>query len=229
MQPQVWFPLPSWMQAQRTRARNLQCQTQWSLPCVPLNLLASGWTIWFLHWGWSKNLRSANAPANTGQSDISRITAFFCGKPRQLHSSKEALSQVSGCAPQRLEPSLSLLASTLLHVDAAERVAFEEALSENPGQLLAYIELSRQDETPMKVGQKQQASAAGVAALDPIMGPNSETTRRHDVPRANAAASASSASIPATATVTKLFAIENSSLPCSRLRLRIPKGTRPLR
>ena len=78
---------------------------------------------------------------------------FALGSPK-LHASKQAISHILCIPASHLESHLSLITSTLLHLESVEQTRLEEALVDAGAELISYLEFVRFDETPMKVGQR---------------------------------------------------------------------------
>ena len=86
---------------------------------------------------------------------MAALADFFVQRPSRLHASKEAIGQLAGVQPKKIEPNLNVLADTLLHMDKIKRHDFEQILANSGAQLLLYVDVVRFDETPMRVAQQQ--------------------------------------------------------------------------
>ena len=86
-------------------------------------------------------------------ADLARVASFYLDEQQPtLHSSKTSIAQLTGVGADKLEPHLGLLINTLLHLDRQQQCSLEESIVQDSGaELVAYIEFSRYDETPMKV------------------------------------------------------------------------------
>ena len=154
---------------------------------------------------------SSMASPTSLEAEMDRVANYFCKTDRQLHSSKAALSQLVQCPAQKLEPHLGVLAATLIHCDGSQRAAFEAAVSASACTLVAYVELSRFDETPVKVGQKHLLRPETHRRQTPHPSqPASATAEVRGLSDSSLARTA--ARLPTTDTVTKLMAVENKFL-----------------
>ena len=141
-------------------------------------------------------------------ADLQKLSDFyFASSHQQLHTSKEALSQLLQMPVKSVEPHLTFLAQTVLQVERTDQAKLEHIVVDSGCRLIAYLEFSRYDETPMKVGHTQvlhmepQKVATGTAPSGPdpsvdLIGESEPC----DVPRQR------------TATVSKMFAIEHRFL-----------------
>ena len=144
------------------------------------------------------------SPESIHATPLAKLADFFLSSTKLLHTSKESIAKLTGVPPDRVEPNLSLLANTMLHMDQVSRRDFEKMISTSGMDLVAYIELSRYDETPMKVGQQHSVPAmASSAKSTPTtwssgsLGPSSSSVLQDHLN---------------TATPSKLFSIENKVL-----------------
>ena len=111
---------------------------------------------------------------------IPPVAGFFFNE-QATHLSKEALGQVVGVSAEMVEDSLSQMANCLLHIEQGQRHALEEAITAGVCKPILYLDLSRYNETPMKITHKELMSnlllcqapepAVGHAAEDPTSTP----------------------------------------------------------
>ena len=136
------------------------------------------------------------------------MAQFFLRQRPQLHASREAISQVTNVPRAKIEACLSTLANAILHTDQVQRRVFEQAIVNSNVSLIAYFEVSRYDETPMKVSQRQQlgqsstsAPSSRAPASSPVIADRpGSSIHPHDQ---------AGVSLPAVAVISKLFAVEN--------------------
>ena len=136
-------------------------------------------------------------------ADVEALATDLMKEEPKLHTSKEALAQRLGIAAHKLEPTLGLLTNCLLHLDRISRFHFEELLALQGSELLMYLDVSRYDETPMKVTHDQQLPHQTEAAGGPA---NAEPAAVHP-----GAPGASGGHVPSThkiASVSKMLSTE---------------------
>ena len=115
--------------------------------------------------------RFEQAGEQTPDHAIHRLGQHFLQQPTRLHTAKAALGQLLEVEPKAIESSLCMLASSLLHLDKMERYLVEKSLAQQPLQLLAYFDINKFDETPMRVSQEQ---IVGVSRGNTIRGNRTE-------------------------------------------------------
>ena len=98
---------------------------------------------------------------------IQKLGEHFLQQPNRLHTTKQALGRLLDVDPKAIESSLSTLASSLLHLDKMERFLLEKSLANLPTLLLAYFDVNKFDETPMRVSQQQDLEKLASQALQP--------------------------------------------------------------
>ena len=98
---------------------------------------------------------------------IQRVSGFYFQRGPQLHTTKEAIAQKLGVDRRRLEGILTNLVSTFLQVDHFNKHLFEQNLKDSlpDSSLVAFFELTRFDETPLRVGQQQSMKAIMPSAM----------------------------------------------------------------
>ena len=99
-----------------------------------------------LHIGYPDNLSFEKL-----HTDLPVVADFFVTPGPKLHASKESFASILGIPPQKVEPHLALFTNTLVQLDRHYRLQVEEALDEGRLELVLYLDISRYDETPMKV------------------------------------------------------------------------------
>ena len=103
---------------------------------------------------------AANAADDTAgfSPDIPKIADFFLGTSSRLHSTKETAGHLLQVDPKSLEKYLGLVVDTLIHLDRQGVVALQKALAVG-AELVMFLELTRYDETPMRVTHDERVSA----------------------------------------------------------------------
>ena len=96
---------------------------------------------------------------------IEKLGRHFLEQPTRLHTTKQALGRLLEVDPKAIESSLCTLASSLLHLDKMERYLIEKSLAQQPDLLLAYFDINKYDETPMRVSQHQNLQALASETL----------------------------------------------------------------
>ena len=96
---------------------------------------------------------TANTEAPT--SAPSKLAKFFLGQEPPMHMSKASVGELLDVDPQQVEPILSLIANSLLHVEALQRSTLESTLTSSGCRLVTFVDFSRYDETLMKVRHKE--------------------------------------------------------------------------
>ena len=139
----------------------------------------------------------------------SSLARFFLKQGPQLHATREAIAQVTNVPRAKIETCLCTLANAFVHTYQMQRRLLEQTLADSNAELLAYFEVSRYDETPMKVSQRQQLSSSSstpTTSLVPASSPSSSAT----TPGAGQSRRAvEGVSLPAVAVISKLFAVES--------------------
>ena len=106
------------------------------------------------------DILAAKDVAQSGHPDVDKVASFYLHSPTAMHLNKSVLSKLLGMAKDNITPALTALASGLLHSDWVARWQLERAIADTGHELLLFLELSRYDETPMRVRHTQ--------ALDPL-------------------------------------------------------------
>ena len=107
----------------------------------------------------------ADVPQPAGlSSHLIDIAKFYCHADAKLHASKEAVSRIVGVAPAQLDDALAVFTNTLIHLSRATNQQIEQILVNSQAELLMYAEVSRYDETPMKVAHTQSVLQDSLAA-----------------------------------------------------------------
>ena len=136
---------------------------------------------------------------------IRKISDAFLKQTKKLHVSKEALGQMLRIDPVSLEPSLSLLTSSLVQCDRLRRRSLEETAVHSGCQLLCYLDLNKFDETPMKLHLKHTI-ALGSGQTPAVLGGHHDPGRGQDP--ASSQTLEGGITMKATAKG-KIFAVEN--------------------
>ena len=137
-------------------------------------------------------------------TDLLALTTFYFQNRSTLHTSKEAISQLLSLQPDQIEPLMGLLSCCLYHSDKSAKISLEQSLSRAGLRCVCYVDMSRYDETPMKVAKKKAKPAIGrsSASASPAAPATSASSVHVERP---APESLSQARV---ATTTKLFACE---------------------
>eukprot|EP00971_Amphidinium_carterae_P026880 530208-Amphidinium_carterae.1 len=100
--------------------------------------------------------------------DVEKVAELFLQRDAVLHASKQVLAAQCGVPHNLLETNLVVLVDILLHLEKLQRQHVEKLCTSGVGQALAVMDVSRYDETPMKVRVKQAFSvcfqSSGVGA-----------------------------------------------------------------
>ena len=117
-------------------------------------------------------LETLSSASRTLKSEtaIQRLAKFYFQEVVKRHTTKESLSRHLGVESGKIEPHLTLLASTLLQLDRSQRAELEEVLANSGLECLLYLDIQKYDETPMKVShldfmQIGEASATSDKAM----------------------------------------------------------------
>ena len=98
----------------------------------------------------STRLEEGNATDHWDEPMI-KLSEHFLQPTAALHASKQALGKLLQLHPTKIEPRLNTLAATLVHTDGQERYELEKALANSTAKKLLYLDLTKFDETPMKL------------------------------------------------------------------------------
>ena len=96
------------------------------------------------------------------------LADFFMGPDVKLHSSKKVVCDHASVSHKQLDEYMALLTSCTLQLDRQSRARVEEALVSSAVELLMYLDLSRYDETPLKIAHdhsQQGPSTSSGSAL----------------------------------------------------------------
>ena len=93
-------------------------------------------------------------PTTTTAANIATLGQYFGEERPAQHLTKAAIAEKLGLNRHSLESSLSTFANSLLHIDRGQVTDLETMLLHSPLQPVAYIELVRYDETPLRVTHK---------------------------------------------------------------------------
>ena len=116
-------------------------------------------------------------------ADIAKVAAFYFDDSPMLHSSKVSIGRLCGVPPEKLEPALTLIVNALLHLERERHCQLEQTLvSDSTVELVSYVELSRYDETPMKVTQVHGIHDVQDTALPEAPGPSQSEAGKGSVP-----------------------------------------------
>eukprot|EP00971_Amphidinium_carterae_P036920 725702-Amphidinium_carterae.2 len=100
-------------------------------------------------------LANGGGSAAAMDADIHAVGEYYLSKQPKLHASKEAVAKLTNVAVDKIESSVNRVANCMLHFERIDRRGLEEALLHLDADPLLYIDLSKFDETPMKVKTKE--------------------------------------------------------------------------
>ena len=136
---------------------------------------------------------------------IVALMAFFLKSKTSLHASKITLGKLILQEPRKIETGLSVIAATLFHHSRGCRVQLEQAITQSDATLLLYLDLSRYDETPMKITQQEPLVVEAVSGADP----GAQAGAAGDAGSSSDAAPQAQAFVAKSTTLSKLLATEN--------------------
>ena len=148
---------------------------------------------------------------------VLKLADMLMDAPTALHASKEAMARVIAEPASKMETATTALADAVFHTDHYHRSNLETIIGASAAELLLYLELSKYDETPMKVAYKE-----------PLLPQTSNTAAAEPDIRSAEAGTADMASTQAehymkTTSVAKLLATDNRV--AMLLKLPTPSGT----
>ena len=88
------------------------------------------------------------------EPEVLKIGELYCRETPQLHASNAAMAAVAGVNPAELEPTLAPLTTAMLQPDKMCKQTLDQVLANSSAELLLYVQLSRYDETSMRIRQK---------------------------------------------------------------------------
>ena len=90
---------------------------------------------------------------------VQRLGGHFLCSKKALHVNKAALGEILHVNPNTIEPCLTTLGDCLFHADRQQRHSLEQVLSQSGLTPLMYMDISKYDETPLKLQQQQMLEA----------------------------------------------------------------------
>ena len=99
---------------------------------------------------------SNTASIREGHKELRSLVEYYFGKARTLHTTKAAVSELTGMPSRKVEPLLGALACSMMELDRHAMAHLQERIAGGGCQLLAFLEVARYDETPMKVAKQEK-------------------------------------------------------------------------
>ena len=109
--------------------------------------------------------------------NVEKIGQHFLQKHVALHTTKAALGQILSLDPKGIEDGLCTLGSVLHNLDQVERYLLEKCVSQSDAELVAYFDINKYDETPMRVSQRQSLTEVAGHAVAEVSGSSSSATQ----------------------------------------------------
>ena len=137
---------------------------------------------------------------------ILALSKFFYGSSSSMHTSKEAISQLTQVPSEKVEPHLNLLSSILWEADRHSHSELIRGLLNSKAAPIAFIDFCQYDETPMKVTHLVPSTATASTV------PESTVVSPEAGPVGSAGPNTLAAPAPVggkAATTSKLFAAEH--------------------
>ena len=135
---------------------------------------------------------------------VTKLADLLMDVPSALHASKEAMARVLGEPAAKLESSTISLADAILHTDHFYKSQLEALVAASSARLLLYLEVSKFDETPMKVAFKEPLMSAHSSRFGEL-----EECAQEGTEAPQQATSTDEHLFLMTTSVAKLFATEN--------------------